>query len=112
MPSRFDRPPPLPYRTTMLTRVLLLLACLAAAGCGGGGGDTRASRPVTPIDPATTGAIEVDVQFQGTVPPMKELVMSSFPECAARHQGPVLAGDMLVREGKCQHYVRYVYERP
>jgi len=93
----------------MPTRVLLLLACIAAAGCGGGGGgETRTSRPVTPIDPATTGAIEVDVQFQGTVPPMKELVMSSFPECVAQHQGPVLAGDMLVKDGKVQNAFVYV----
>jgi plastocyanin len=92
----------------MPTRALLLVACLAIAGCGGGDGDKRAARPVTPIDPATTGAVQVDVQFQGTVSPMKELVMSSFPECAAQHQGPVLAGDMLVKDGKVENAFVYV----
>ncbi len=89
-------------------RALVLAACLAVAGCGDGGGDEGAARPVTPIDPATTGTIQVDVQFQGTVPPMKQLVMSSFPECAAQHPEPVLAGDMLVADGKVQNAFVYV----
>jgi plastocyanin len=92
----------------MLTRALALVACLAIAGCEGGDTGKRASRPVTPIDPATTGAIQVDVQFQGTVPPMKELVMSSFPDCAAQHQGPVLAGDILVKDGKVENAFVYL----
>ena len=92
----------------MPTRTLLLVVCLALAGCGGGNSEKRAARPVTAIDLATTGAIQVDVQFQGTVPPMKELVMSGFPQCAAQHQAPVLAGDMLVKDGKVENAFVYV----
>lgn len=92
----------------MRMRTLLLVACLAITGCGSGDTDKRAARPVTPIDLATIGAIQVDVQFEGTVPPMKALVMSSFPECAAQHQGPVLAGDMLVKDGKVENAFVYV----
>jgi len=63
---------------------------------------------VTPIDPATTGAIQVDVRFDGTVPPMQELRMSSFAECAAQHPTPVLAGDMLVQDGKVENAFVYI----
>jgi plastocyanin len=92
----------------MPIRMLILLAGIAIAGCGGGDADRPTARPVTPIDPATTGAIQVDVGFEGTVPPMRELTLSSFPECTAQHQGPVLAGDMLVREGKVENAFVYV----
>jgi plastocyanin len=95
----------------MLMRgLLVLLACLVVSGCGGSESGPRQARPVTPIDPATTGTIEVEVGFDGAVPPMRELTMSSFAECAAQHQGPVLAGDMLVRNGKVQNAFVYVKE--
>jgi plastocyanin len=89
--------------------LLRLLACLVIAGCGGSDSG-RPARPITPIDPATTGTIQVDVGFDGAVPPMRELTMSGFPACAAQHQGPVPAGDMLVRNGKVQNAFVYVKE--
>jgi plastocyanin len=92
----------------MPIRMLLLLAGVAIAGCGGGDADRPAARPVTPIDPATTGAIQVDVGFEGTVPPMRQLTMSTFPECVAQHQGPALAGDMLVTNGKVENAFVYI----
>ena len=92
----------------MRIRVLALLAGLAIAGCGGGDTERPAARSVTPLDPATTGTIVVDVGFEGAVPPMKDLTMSSFPECATQHQGPVLAGDMLVQGGKVENAFAYI----
>lgn len=92
----------------MRIRSLVLLAGLAIAGCGGGDADRRAARPVTPVDPATAGTIAVDVGVQGTPPAMKELTMSSFPECASQHQGPVLAGDVLVKDGKLENAFVYI----
>lgn len=85
-----------------------LFACLAIAACGGGGGEKHTSRPVTPIDPATAGTVEVDVGFDGAVPAMQTLQMSSFAECAAQHPDPVLAGDMLVKDEKVQNAFVYI----
>jgi plastocyanin len=94
----------------MRIRTWALLACLALGACGGGGSETRTARPVTPIDPATTGTVQVDVRFDGTPPAMQELRMSGFPECATQHQGPVLAGDALVKDGQVQNAFVYIKE--
>jgi len=94
----------------MRSRTGALLACIAITACGGGGGDTRTTRPVTPLDLATTGTVQVDVRFDGTPPAMQELRMSSFPDCAAQHQGPVLAGDVLVKDGKVENAFVYLKE--
>ena len=34
--------------------------------------------------------------------------MSGFPECAAQHQGPVLAGDVLVKDGQVENAFVYI----
>jgi len=75
---------------------------VALAACGGDEG-TRQARQPTPIDPATTGTVEVAVRFEGTPPAMKPLNMSSVAECAAAHPTPVLAGDALVVDGKVEN---------
>ena len=36
--------------------------------------------------------------------------MSGFPECATQHQGPVLAGDALVKDGQVQNAFVYIKE--
>jgi plastocyanin len=92
----------------MRIRIFVLLAGLAIASCGGRDADRRAAKPVTPLDPATTGTIQVDVAFQGAPPAMKELTMSSFPECASQHQGAVPAGDVLVKDGKVENAFVYI----
>jgi plastocyanin len=85
-----------------LTMALAIVAC--------GGEPERAERQVTPIDPATAGTVQIDVLFEGDVPPMQALVMSSFPECTTQHEGPVPAGDMLVRDGKVENAFVYLKE--
>lgn len=91
----------------MRSRAAFLLACVALAACGGGS-ERRARGPVTPIDPATTGAIQVDVRFEGAVPAMQPLSMTGASECAALHPTPVLAGDMLVSDGRVQNAFVYL----
>src|SRR5262249_16924937 len=96
----------------MKVRMLLALACVFAVACGacdaGERGRGRSAGPVTPLDLATTGTVEVDVGFQGTVPLMQELRMGGFAECAAQHPGPVPAGDMLVKDGHVQNAFVYI----
>ena len=91
----------------MRRAALLLLSSLLIAACGGGG-DRPAARQVTPLDPATTGTVQVDVLFDGTPPAMQTLNMSSVSECAALHAGPVPAGDMLVANGRVQNAFVYI----
>ena len=91
----------------MRRAALLLLSSLLIAACGGGA-DKPAARQVTPLDPATTGTVQVDVLFDGTPPAMQTLNMSSVSECAALHAGPVPAGDMLVANGRVQNAFVYI----
>ena len=91
----------------MRRAVLLLLSSFLIVACGGGG-DKPAARQVTPLDPATTGTVQVDVLFDGTPPAMQTLNMSSVSECAALQAGPVPTGDMLVANGRVQNAFVYV----
>jgi plastocyanin len=60
-------------------------------------------RTPTPLDRTTTGTIAGAVRLDGLAPPMTELRMSSFAECASQHRGAILAGDVLVEGGNVQN---------
>ncbi len=77
---------------------------LVLAACGGD--DEAPQKPVTPLDRSVVGAITGTVTFEGTPPAMQELHLD--PGCASKHQGPVLAGDALVRDGKVENVFVYV----
>ncbi len=83
----------------------VLLVVLAGCG-GGGGGECDAPRTPTPLDRSSAGAITGRVTFTGTPPLMAPLKMSG--ECAAQHQGLILAGDALVRDGRVENAFVYV----
>src|SRR5262249_33186295 len=102
------RPSPMAPRMRIRSWMIVasFTACVAPVACGGDR-EKHTARPVTPIDPATTGTVEVDVRFDGTPPPLQELRMSSVAECASQHQGPVLAGDMLAKDGKVENAFVY-----
>src|SRR5207245_4364081 len=61
------------------------------------------SRPGTPLDPAATGTITGTVTSAGPPPAMKPVARGGDPQCAIQHQGPVLAGDALVHDGKVEN---------
>jgi plastocyanin len=85
------------------------LSLLLAATIGCQESDRPApKRAVTPLDPASVGTIVGEVQFQGPVPEQRVLDLTGFPDCAARHQGPVYAGDALVKDGKLQNVLVFV----
>ena len=77
-----------------------LIVFLALAACSGGEGDVAERGPATPLDPATTGSISGRVSFAGAPPAETELRVAGDATCAAAHPGPVLAGDVRVRDGK------------
>ena len=71
------------------------IVLVVMAACGGGGEPAR--KPITPLDTQTTGTITGTVRVAGPIPSMKALQMTS--ECRGEHPAPVLAGDVLVRDG-------------
>jgi hypothetical protein len=87
---------------------LVLLALVTA--CGGSGSGCPDTRPATPLDRDTTGTISGTVHFDGPVPVMAELRVGGDAACAAQHAGPVLAGDVLVRDGRLANAFVYVKE--
>ena len=82
-----------------------LVALALAMGCQRG---EKAGLPPTPIDPTTIGTITGEVRFTGTPPAQTELSFGSVAECKAKHEGPLLAGDVLVADGKVQNAIVYV----
>lgn len=89
---------------------LALFFAMIVAGMTACGGDVadQPKRTPTPLDPASTGTIRGVVTVDGTPPAMAELPVSSFPGCAPASGGPVLTGDMLVKDGKLQNAFVYI----
>jgi hypothetical protein len=88
-------------------RLVALATTLGIAACGGE--DRCANRPApTSIDRTTTGTIRGTVRFEGTPPAMRPLAVQGDAQCAAQHEGPVSAGDALVRDGRVENVFVYV----
>src|SRR5438045_3927431 len=68
-------------------------------------GSARGGRP---LDPPAPGTITGTVTFAGPPPAMKPVALGGDPQCAVQHQGPVLAGDALVHDGKVENAFVYV----
>ena len=97
----------LPMVAPMPRARLALALCLLAA-CGRDESACTAPRTVTPLDPTTAGTITGTVTFAGPPPAMKPVALGGDPQCATQHQGPVLAGDALVHDGKVENAFVYV----
>src|SRR5437870_12299990 len=78
------------------------------AACGRDESAGTPPRTVTPLDPSTAGTITGTVTFAGPPPAMKPVALGGDPQCAIQHQGPVFAGDALVRDGKAENAFVYV----
>jgi hypothetical protein len=91
-----------------MPRALLALALCLLAACGRDESACNAPRTVTPLDPAATGTITGTVTFAVPPPAMKPVALGGEPQCAIQHQGPVLAGDALVHDGKVENAFVYV----
>ncbi len=80
-----------------MPRARLALALCLLAACGRDESACTAPRTVTPLDPSTAGTTA-----------MKPVALGGDPQCAIQHQGPVLAGDALVHDGKVENAFVYV----
>ena len=89
-------------------RAALALSVLVATACGRSESGCDAPRAVTPLDRSAAGTITGTVTFDGAPPPMKIITFGGDPQCAARHPGPVAAGDVLVHDGRVEDAFVYV----
>lgn len=95
----------------MRTRWARGMALALAAGCLVAACQReRREREPTPLDHATVGTIAGTVRFAGTPPPQSELNLSSSAECAALHEKPVLARDVLVHDGLVENALVWIAE--
>lgn len=62
----------------------------------------------TPVDPATAGRIDVEVRYEGSVPPPRVIDMRSAGQCAAAHTEPVYDQSLLVAEGRLANAVVWI----
>src|ERR1700752_1383631 len=92
-------------RVAGVVSVAVLLA--VAVGCEQG---EREQRAATPLDLTTVGSIAGEVRFDGTPPTSATVQLASAKDCAAQHRGPIVADDVLVRDGKVQNALVYVKE--
>jgi plastocyanin len=81
-------------------------AFVVLAACGGEA--PLPARAPTPLDHATTGTIAGEVRLDGDVPAMAKIEFGAFNECATQLRGPVLAGDVLVHDGRVENAFVYV----
>ena len=82
---------------------LLTLSVALFYSCGGEAPPSRSEETAPEedfytINPAEAGNISGKVTYEGEVPPAEEIDMSSEPECAKRHSGPILSQRLLVDE--------------
>lgn len=89
-------------------RVLLALTLGLLVACGRDESACNAPRAATPLDPTSAGTIAGTVTFAGAPPGMKSVSIGGDAQCAKQHQGPVLAGDALVHDGRVENAFVYV----
>jgi plastocyanin len=89
--------------------LVLAIAMAVVTGCSKSGSEPAQPKgPVTPVDSATAGSIEVQVSYSGTPPTPTVLNMSSVPACATLHPSPVVEPSLLVADGRLANAVVYI----
>ncbi len=103
-----------------LSRLVLVLSVLFITGCGSKEESAEQSAP-TPadisapsaaaktLDPASVGSLKGKIVFEGTAPEPKQMSVKGNPECAALHQGGMIASEeLVVTNGILQNVFVYV----
>jgi hypothetical protein len=93
-------------RAVRVLRLTLTVALVFLVACGGGSCPERGAP--TPLDHGTTGSIVGAVTFHGDPPPATPVPLDR--SCGALHQGPVTAGDVLVKDHRVQNAFVYIRE--
>jgi plastocyanin len=91
-----------------------LLILILIAGCGGGGDqqtERRQPAATATVDPATAGAIQTTVTFEGSAPTPTRINMAADRTCQDLHTEPVYTQDVVVNEdGTLRNVFVYVKE--
>jgi len=97
-------------RAAERTRWTVCCIALSAllAGCSDSSAPSQKAIVPTPVDPATAGAIVVDVTFEGRAPAPKLLDMRSAAQCAAAHSEPVYDETVLAPDGHLANAVVWI----
>ena len=85
----------------LLTVAFVFPLALLLASCGSGTPkqtEPSAALPEAHVDPATAGTITGRVLFQGSVPQMPVIDMSSNPSCEREHKSPVKAETFVLNK--------------
>ena len=100
-------------------RVSKLIAVAAAIGfvaaCGGSN-QSESPKPASPgaaaegqkVDQATAGTISGKIAFEGAVPKLASIQMSSDPACASAHKDPVEPQTYVVKDGGLDDVFVYI----
>jgi plastocyanin len=86
----------------------IVLLAVILASCSKSDSGSRAKGPVTPVDPATAGSIQVQVRYAGPPAAPKPINMNGTPACAALHPEPVLEQPLKVSDGQLADAVVYI----
>jgi plastocyanin len=95
-------------RCNLRSRVLTLTLVALVCACSESPSTPAKSSEGAAIDAATVGRIAARVVYKGQVPAPKTIVMSSAPQCALAHEGPVYDQSVMVRDGRLQNAIVYI----
>jgi plastocyanin len=89
-------------------RELAALASFVALACSHSDSGPPPRGPVTPLDPATAGAIEGTVLLDGTPPASARVAFTGDPACVTAQGERLDVGDVLVRDGRVANAFVYL----
>ena len=92
--------------------MLLLAVTGILQGCGPRQEESASVSPApAAVSASGTASLQGEILFEGAVPSQTVLQMDGNPECRSLHPpGPILGGDVLIREGKVQNAFVYIKE--
>ena len=86
----------------------VLLCAAAVIACSDSTPSAQKTAEPSKIDPATVATITARVTYKGEVPAPKAIAMSSAPQCALSHEGPVYDQSVMVKDGRLQNAIVYI----
>jgi hypothetical protein len=86
----------------------LMLSALLLSACSDSPSEAPPKAAGPAVDPSTAGEISVRVIYKGDIPPPKPIVMSSAPQCALSHNGPVHEDTLVVNDGHVANAIVWI----
>jgi plastocyanin len=96
------------YSRAMIAIGFAIVLTIAGACSKSESGAAKPTGPITPIDLATAGTIQVQVGYDGPPPTAKVINMSGTAACAALHPQPVVDQSIVVNDSRLANAVVYI----